>query len=158
MNAEIGTPGGSSQSRVDGRTLVGRRGEARVRVRGLAAGRLPIAGVQSLPCQSIRCAGGSLVMPSHQTSPSSVERDVGEDDVLLQRRHGVEVGLFRGAGRDAEEAGLRVDRVEPAVLARLDPGDVVADRGDLPAVEAIFGGISMAKLVLPQADGKAAAT
>jgi hypothetical protein len=33
---------------------------------------LAIAGVQSLPCQSIRCAGGSSVMPSHQMSPSSV--------------------------------------------------------------------------------------
>ncbi|OWW20118.1 hypothetical protein AYR66_12060 [Noviherbaspirillum denitrificans] len=32
----------------------------------------PQSGVQSLPCQSIACAGGSLVMPSHQTSPSSV--------------------------------------------------------------------------------------
>ena len=29
-------------------------------------------GVQSFPCQSIRWAGGSLVIPSHQTSPSSV--------------------------------------------------------------------------------------
>lgn len=29
-------------------------------------------GVQSLPFQSVRCAGGSSVMPSHQTSPSSV--------------------------------------------------------------------------------------
>ena len=31
-----------------------------------------ISGVQSWPCQSIRCAGGVAVMPSHQTSPSSV--------------------------------------------------------------------------------------
>jgi hypothetical protein len=38
---------------------------------GWAAG-VPDSGVQSLPCQSIRCAGGSEVMPSHQTSPSSV--------------------------------------------------------------------------------------
>jgi hypothetical protein len=34
---------------------------------------------------------------------------------------------------------------------------VVADGGDLPAVK-VLGGISMAKLVLPQAEGKAAAT
>ena len=38
---------------------------------GCAAG-VSDSGVQSLPCQSIRCAGGSSVMPSHQTSPSSV--------------------------------------------------------------------------------------
>ncbi len=30
-------------------------------------------------------------------------------------------------GRDAEEPGLGVDRVEAAVFARLQPGDVVAD-------------------------------
>ena len=30
------------------------------------------SGVHSLPCQSIAWAGGSSVMPSHQTSPSSV--------------------------------------------------------------------------------------
>ncbi len=29
-------------------------------------------GVQSLPCQSMACFGGSSVIPSHQTSPSSV--------------------------------------------------------------------------------------
>ena len=38
---------------------------------GCAAGSSE-SGVQSLPCQSIACAGGSAVMPSHQTSPSSV--------------------------------------------------------------------------------------
>ena len=42
--------------------------------------------------------------------------------------------------------------------ARLDPGDVVAHGGDLPALPGTLGGISMAKLVLPQALGKAAAT
>jgi hypothetical protein len=34
--------------------------------------RAATSGVQLLPCQSIRCAGGVSVMPSHQTSPSSV--------------------------------------------------------------------------------------
>ncbi len=41
------------------------------RALGCAAGR-PLAGVQSWPIQSIRCAGGVFVMPSHHTSPSSV--------------------------------------------------------------------------------------
>src|SRR5512143_4068991 len=31
-----------------------------------------LSGVQSLPFQLVRCPGGSSVMPSHQTSPSSV--------------------------------------------------------------------------------------
>jgi hypothetical protein len=38
---------------------------------GCAAGASE-SGVHSLPFQSIACGGGSLVMPSHQTSPSSV--------------------------------------------------------------------------------------
>ena len=42
-----------------------------------------------------------------------------------------------GAGRDAEEAGLGVDGAQPAVGVGLDPGDVVADGPDLPAVEAL---------------------
>src|SRR6516165_9994459 len=50
--AEIGTPEGSYHS-------------------GAIAGSCD-AGVQELPFQSVTCAGGSLVMPSHHTSPSSV--------------------------------------------------------------------------------------
>ncbi len=41
-------------------------------MRGLAAGFRAIPASSRLPCQSMRCAGGSSVMPSHQTSPSSV--------------------------------------------------------------------------------------
>ena len=67
-NAPIGTPSGLSQwGSSDGHWIA-----ATVkRAFGCAALR-PQSGVQSLPCQSMRCAGGVLVMPSHQTSPSSV--------------------------------------------------------------------------------------
>ena len=41
------------------------------RALGCAAG-VPDSGVQSWPFQSMRWAGGSSVMPSHHTSPSSV--------------------------------------------------------------------------------------
>ena len=41
------------------------------RALGCAAGSVD-SGVQSLPLQSIACAGGSPVIPSHQMSPSSV--------------------------------------------------------------------------------------
>ena len=68
------------------------------------------------------------------------QRDVGEDDVFLERGQGVVVGLFAGARGNAEEAGFRVDRVQTgdavSALARLDPGDVVTDTGDLPALQA----------------------
>ena len=41
------------------------------RALGCVAG-VPFSGVQSSPFQSVRWAGGSSVMPSHQMSPSSV--------------------------------------------------------------------------------------
>src|SRR5574343_339673 len=71
MNDEIGTPAGSSQAvSTDGHCAAG---EVK-REFGCAAflPALPSSGVQSLPCQSIRCDGASLVRPSHHTSPSSV--------------------------------------------------------------------------------------
>ena len=69
------------------------------------------------------------------------EGDVGEDAVAAQGRHGVGVGALAGAGSDAEESSLGVDATEFAGgiglgLRYPDPGDVVADGGDLPALEA----------------------
>src|SRR4051812_44083698 len=66
--ALIGTPFGSSHSGA----IVGHWPAGGVnRAFGCAAG-VSDEGVQSLPFQSVRCAGGSSVRPSHQTSPSSV--------------------------------------------------------------------------------------
>ena len=66
--AEIGTPAGSSQlSAMDGHCEAG----AVKRAFGWLLGSSE-SGVQSRPFQSIRCAGGSSVRPSHHTSPSSV--------------------------------------------------------------------------------------
>ena len=61
------------------------------------------------------------------------QRHVGIDAVGVERFHGVEIRLGRGAWRHAEEAGLGIDGVEPAVLAELHPADVVADGLGLPA-------------------------
>src|SRR5919199_1419322 len=67
-NASIGTPAGSSHSAaMHGHCAAG----VVKRAFGCAAGS-PDSGVQSLPCQSIACSGGSPVIPSHQMSPSSV--------------------------------------------------------------------------------------
>ncbi|KAG0776524.1 hypothetical protein G6F22_012509 [Rhizopus arrhizus] len=123
--------------RIDGRALRGRRGETRVRVRGLAAGFARDGGrpVLALPVDQVR---GRRV--GHAFPPDVAvigQRHVGEDDIGLQGRHGVEVGLLAGARGHAEIAGFRVDGVQAAVGARLDPGDVVANRGDLPAVHAL---------------------
>src|SRR5437764_5182775 len=68
MNAEIGTPSGLSHSgSSDGHCVA----DTVKRALGCAALR-PQSGVHDRPCQSVRCAGGSFVIPSHHTSPSSV--------------------------------------------------------------------------------------
>ncbi len=72
MKASIGTPAGLSQSGSSAGLLVAATVKRAFGCAALAPVSLAIAGVQSLPCQSIRCAGGVSVMPSHQTSPSSV--------------------------------------------------------------------------------------
>lgn len=51
--------------------------------------------------------GGVQALPPH--SPVAGLAHVGEDGVLGDGGHGVRVGFVRGAGRDAEEAVLRVD-------------------------------------------------
>jgi hypothetical protein len=96
-------------------------------------------------------------MPSHQTSPSSVRATLVKMMFSFSVAMALKLvfSLVPGATPKKPASGLMAYR--RPVLAGLDPGDVVADGGDLPAAEA-FGGISMAKLVLPQADGKAAAT
>jgi hypothetical protein len=99
---------------------------------GWAAG-LPLSGSQGSPRQSIRPSGGVLVRPSHQMSPSFGLRHVGKDAVAADGGHRAGVGLFVGSRGDPEEPGLGVDRAQAPVRARLDPGDVVAHRGDLPA-------------------------
>src|SRR5579875_2152599 len=66
--AEMGTPRGSSHSGA----MAGSWDAGAVNLAfGCAAG-VPFDGVQSSPCQSVRWAGGSSVIPSHHTSPSSV--------------------------------------------------------------------------------------
>src|ERR1043165_9370862 len=70
--ALIGTPVGSSQAEsIVGHWLAG----AVKRALGCAAlvpVFLAVSGVHKLPCQSRHSAGGSSVMPSHQTPPSGV--------------------------------------------------------------------------------------
>ena len=117
--------------RVERRALRRRGGEARVRMRCLAAavGRPFLA----LPVGELR---GRRV--GHAFPPDVAVRrqgDVREDAVVRHRRHRVRVRLVARARRDAEEAELRIDRIETTVGTRLDPGDVIADRRDLPAVE-----------------------
>src|SRR3954447_8537273 len=87
MNAEIGTPPGSSQDgSITGFWCAG----AVKRALGWAA-TVPDSGVQSWPRQSMAWAGGSFVMPSHQTSPSSVRATLVK--IVLARTEAMALGF-----------------------------------------------------------------
>src|SRR5690349_191510 len=87
MKALIGTPLGFSHSgSITGFWDAG----AVKRAFGWAALR-PQSGVQSCPVQSTRCAGASSVMPSHQTSPSSVSATLVK--IVLRLHDSIAFGL-----------------------------------------------------------------
>ena len=60
--------------------------------------------------------------------------DIGEDGIPADGVHRHRIALVRGAGSHAEEPRLGVDRAEPSVGSRLDPGNVVTDAGDFPSL------------------------
>src|SRR6266404_3032526 len=112
-------------------------------------------GAQSRPFQSVRCAGGSSVRPSHHTSPSSVSATL----VKMLLPHMVATALalvfmpVPGATPKNPASGLiayslpsgpnRIQAMSSPMVSTFQP----------PMV-----GCSMARLVLPHAEGNAAAT
>src|SRR5690606_13068096 len=119
------------------RVVGGSHGEAGVGVRRLDALFLGDLGrpVVALPVDQVSGGRVGHAFPPHVTVVG--QRDVGEDHVAVERLHAVEVGVLVGARGDAEVAGFGVDGVQTAVLGGLDPGDVVTDGGDLPALVAL---------------------
>src|SRR5277367_3527076 len=157
MIAEIGTPSGSSHAEsMLGHWLAG----AVKRPLGCAAGRpltWPISGVQRSPRQSRHSEGGSSVMPSHQTPPSGVSATLVKMVLLasVAMALGLVLGLVPGATPKNPASGLMARSLPWAsgLIQAMSSPTVQTFQPSKPA-----GGISMAKFVLPQAEGKAAAT
>src|SRR6266849_951559 len=157
MIALIGTPLGFSQSG----SIVGHCEAGAVkRAFGCAAFApvcLAISGVQRLPCQSISSAGGSSVIPSHQTPPWGVSA------VLVKMVFFERVAMALGFVF-ADVPGATPKKPASGFMARSAPlssGRIHAMSS--PTVQTFqpsnpLGGMSMAKLVFPQALGNAAAT
>ena len=57
-----------------------------------------------------------------------IQRHIGEDRIASGAGQGIGVAVGIGAGGHAEEAGLRVDGIELAVLAHAQPGDIITQR------------------------------
>src|SRR5579871_1984352 len=157
MNAPIGTPLGSSQAG----SIVGHCEAGAVKrdlgCAALAPVSFAICGVHFLPCQSRHSAGGSSVMPSHQTPPSGVSATL----VKIELRASVAIAF-----------GLVFTDVPGATPKNPDSGLIACSRPlasgftqaiSSPTVHTFqpsnpLGGISMEKFVLPHALGNAAAT
>src|SRR3954463_1209567 len=150
-NASIGTPLGSSHSSaIDGHWAAG----VVKRAFGCAAG-VSASGVQSLPFQSIRCSGVSPDMPSHQMSPSSVLAQLVK--IVLRSIVSIAFGLVLravlGATPKNPYSGLTAYRRPSA------PNFIHAMSSPIVStVQFSSVGTSMARLVLPHADGNAPPT
>src|SRR5215470_12086164 len=151
--AEIGTPFGSSQcGEIDGHCDAG----AVKREFGWAAFSLePLC--QSLPRQSIRCSGTGPSMPSHHGQLSSVTATLVK--MLFLRRLAIAFGLVL-----VEVPGATPKKPASGLIAHRRPsGPGRIQQMSSPTVHTfqpfwLAGGTSMARLVLPQALGNAAAT
>src|SRR6516165_10618497 len=148
--AEIGTPAGSSHSGA----MIGHWAAGVVnRELGCAAGSGEL-GVQSRPCQSVRCAGGCSVRPSHHTSPSSVSATLVKMELAVKVATALALvaAPVPGATPKNPASGLiaysrpsgpnRIHAMSSPTVSTVQPGIV---------------GASMARFVLPHADGNAAA-
>src|SRR5437899_4778850 len=157
MMALMGTPLGSSQAA----SMVGHCEAGAVKgalgCAALAPVCLAISGVQRLPCQSRHSAGGLSVMPSHHTPPSAVRATLVKME--LRERVAIALGLVfsdvPGATPKNPASGL-IARKQPSasgLIQAMSSPTVQSFQSSSP-----LGGTIMAKLVLPQALGKAAAT
>src|SRR5690349_5524389 len=121
---------------------------------GCAAGSAE-PGVQSRPFQSVRCAGGSEVRPSHHTSPSSVSATL----VKIELPHMAATALafvfipVPGATPKNPASGL-IAYSRPSAPNRIQ----AISSPIVSTVQPPMAGAIMARLVLPHADGNAAAT
>ena len=118
---------------------------------GCAAG-VSDSGVQSLPCQSIRCAGFSLVIPSHQMSPSSVFAQLVKIELrsIVRIAFGFVSSPVPGATPKKPYSGLIaysrpsspnfIQAMSSPIVSTVQPSSV---------------GISIARFVFPQALGNA---
>src|SRR5690349_5062551 len=119
---------------------------------GCAAG-VSLAGVQSLRRQSVQWAGGSSLMPSHHTSPSSVSAVFVKTvfDCTPSIAFGLVSMFVPGATPKNPNSGL--------IAWRRPSGPNFIHAMSSPTVSAFqpgLVGMSMARFVLPHADGEAA--
>ena len=159
MNALIGTPAGFSHSG----SIVGHCFAGAVNREFACAALAPVAfaisGVQGLPCQSIADSGGTSVMPSHHTPPSGVSATLVKIVFFASDTIAFGFVLFDvpGATPKKPASGL-IARSRPSASGLIHAMSSPTVHTFQPCCWKCGGGMSIAKFVLPQALGKAAAT
>src|SRR6476469_4731178 len=160
--AEIGTPTGSKySSAMIGHWVIGVQNREFGWLDGSPADSsarpcspTPV-GVQSRPFQSVRWAGGSSVMPSHQMSPSSVSATLVNTEfplAMVRMALGLVFQPVPGATPNTPYSGLTAYSrpSSPKVIQAMSSPRVSTFQPGMV-------GSSIARLVLPQALGNAAA-
>jgi hypothetical protein len=90
----------------------------------------------SAPVDEVPGRRGGQAFPPHVAVVG--EGNVGEDCILLECQEPVGIGLGAGIRGHREEARFGGNGIETAIGAGTQPGNVIADRLDLPAREAGF--------------------
>ena len=123
------------------------------RLFGCAAGS-PLAGVHGRPRQSVHAAGGSD-SPSHQTVPPGISATLVKmaSRLSMATAFGFDRSLVPGATPKKPASGL-IAQSRPSGPGRSQAMSSPTVQTFHPLKEA--GGTSIARLVLPQAEGKAA--
>src|SRR5580658_4089728 len=146
--AEMGTPLGSSHSGAQAGFCPPGTGK---RAFGWDAG-VPESGVQDWPRQSVKAGGGTSVIPSHQTSPSGVRAVLVK--MQLDRRVFMALGFVL-----SPVPGATPKKPASGLMAQSRPsGPNFIQQMSSPTVSTFQPGMvgtSMARLVFPQAEGKA---
>ena len=153
----MGTPSGSSHAAsIDGHCEAGAVNRP-FGCAALAPVCFAISGVHRSPRQSVHSAGGSSVIPSHHTPPSGVSATLVK--IVFRLSVAIALGLVfalvPGATPKNPASGLMARNwpFASGLIHAMSSPTVVTFQSP-----SAFGGTSMAKLVLPHADGNAAAT
>ena len=150
--AEIGTPLGLSHSGA----MIGHCA-AGVQKRELGCEESsPLSGVQSRCFQSIRCLGSSSVIPSHQTSPSSVRATLVKMELpfsIVRIAFALVPHPVPGATPKKPNSGFTAYR-RPSSPKRIQ----AMSSPSVSTFQPSRVGSSIARFVFPQAEGNAAAT
>src|SRR5690242_5763717 len=98
---------------------------------GMAALRIP-----RLAAPVLGVGGRRIVMSFPPDCAVRTKSDVSENRVPVKHRKRIRIRMRTGPRSDAEKSRLGIDRPEPSIRTYAQPGNIIADSVDLPALHA----------------------